>query len=278
MILFTGALTLGLIVQGYRGFGMADAKGNDWEEIDQGFSIGVFDSPRKSNLGDSKIIVVRIDPRYYSLKLLCASEHDAKPMTTREWSQKYQLLAAINAGMYQEDELTSVGYMKNFNHVNNSGVNGNNSVLAFNRRDSSVPQIQIIDRKCQDFQKLKGKYDSLVQSIRMISCRQKNVWKQQPEVWSTAAMGIDKSGNALLLFTQSPYSVHDFIDILLSLPISIHNAMYLEGGPHASLYVSLQDFNLEKNGLKETSFGNGSPISFGLPIPNVIGVVRRELK
>jgi hypothetical protein len=248
---------------------------HQWTEIHRGFWLGEFHSPQKSPIGDSKITVLRIDPKYYTFKLMCASEHGNKAMTVKEWSWKYRLAAAINAGMYQKDELTSVAYMKNFKHINNPRLNKDNAILAFNPVDSTVPQIQIIDRKCQDFTDLRLKYHTFIQGIRMISCRQRNVWQQQPEQWSTAAIGMNKKGKVLFLFSQSPYSVHDFINILLSLPLSIFNAMYLEGGPHASLYVSLNGVRIEKHGMNESGFGKKEDFSSGLPIPNVIGVVKK---
>ena len=54
------------------------------------------------------------------------------------------------------DGVTNVGYMKNFSHVNSPRLGTNyNAVLAFNRVDATVPDVQIIDLKCQDFGRLK---------------------------------------------------------------------------------------------------------------------------
>ena len=62
-----------------------------------------------------------------------------------------------------------------------------------------------------------------------------------------AVFGID-NGNALFIFTESHYSGYDFANIVLSLPISIYNAMYLEGGPEANLYFSTKDIEFERIG------------------------------
>jgi hypothetical protein len=68
--------------------------------------------------------------------------------------------------------------------------------------------------------------------------------------------------------------VHDFAEVLLSLPLSIKTAMYLEGGPQASLYLSTPKMMLERNGIWE-GFEENGPFQFSLPIPNVLGVVRK---
>ena len=252
------------------------SQNDPWRKIDQGLLWSQFDSPYRVPAGDGKITVVRIDPTYYSFKLLCASELGKIRLTPKEWCRKYNLLCAINAGMYQEDGLTNVGYMKNFLHSNNPRLNSTyKAVLAFNRTDVSVPEIQIVDLKCQDFERLKLKYQTLVQNIRMISCSQENVWTQQDKRWSLAALGIEKGGNALLFFSESPHSGHDFINMLLSLPVPIFNAMYLEGGPEAGLYLSAKELELEKVGIPWSGLAENSFRLSAQPIPNVIGITKK---
>jgi len=247
-----------------------------WRMIDEGLFIGEFDAPQRSEIGDSKVTIVKIDPKHYSFKLLCASEHSNIGRTAKEWGKKYHLISAVNAGMFQADGITNVGYMKNFNHVNNPKLNNHNAVLAFNPNDPTVPDIQIIDRRCQDFGELRHKYRTLVQNIRMISCQQKNVWSKQDKMWSMVILGIDKRGKVLFMFTRSSYSVHDFIHILLSLPISIYNAMYLEGGPEATLYFSANDIEFERFGSYETGFNEDDNNDRAWRIPNVIGIVKKK--
>ena len=251
------------------------AETSPWREVEDGLMMGEFEPPKTSSSGDTRVLVIKIDPRKYSFKLMSASEYGGRKLTVREWCEKHQLVAAFNAGMYQKDGVTSVGYMKNFKHINNGRLNRNNALLAFNPVDAGVPEIQIIDRECQDFEKLKGKYHTLVQSIRMVSCEQHNVWNPQTTAWSTLAIGMDKSGQVLLIFSRQPYSVHDFIEILLALPISLYNAMYLEGGPQASLYLSTKNITLEKSGSWEGNPDSYNPIQVSWPIPNVIGIVKK---
>jgi hypothetical protein len=241
-----------------------------WKKVDKGLFINEFDSPQKS-----KITIVKIDPKFYSFKLLCASEHHKEKMTVKKWCQKHNLISAVNAGMYQEDGIKNVGYMKNFSHINNPKFNNTyKAVLAFNPVKSAIPEVQIIDLKCLDFERLRPKYQTLIQNIRMISCQQENVWSKQDKIWGMAVLGIDKNGKALFIFTESPYSGHDFINILLSLPISIYNAMYLEGGPEANLYFSANGVEFERVG-RYVSSNKNETLAVARPIPNVIGIVKK---
>ena len=240
-----------------------------WKRIDDGLSLSEFNSP--------KLTLVKIDPKYYSFKLLCASENKKLRMTAKQWCQKHNFISAINAGMFQTDGITNVGYMKNFNHINNPRLNSSyKAVLAFNPVDATVPEIQIIDLKCHDFERLRDKYQTLIQGIRMTSCRRENVWEKQDKMWSIAAFGMDKSGNGLFILTESRYSVHDFTNILLLLPFSLYNAMYLEGGPEATLYFSAIGVEFEKIGSYETGLNEKDFPRIPHPIPNVIGIVKKS--
>jgi len=251
------------------------SKDDSWKKIDEGLYVGEFAFPGKSKLNASGITIVKVNPRGYSFKLLCASEYDKIKMTPKKWCQKHGLITATNAGMYQEDGIRNVGYMKNFHHINNPRLNAvYKAVLAFNPIEPTLPEVQIIDLKCQDFEKLRFKYQTLVQNIRMISCQQENVWSKQDKMWSMAVFGIDQNGNALFIFTKSSYSGYEFANILLSLPISIHNAMYLEGGQEASLYFSANDVEFERIGFPASLNGNDH-ISVARPVPNVIGIVKK---
>src|SRR5208337_693540 len=148
-----------------------------WKEADEGLLIAEFESVFDNN--PYEITVVKVDPGRYSFQLLCATQHGKESLTTKEWALKYRMLAAVNAGMFQENGLTSVGFMKNFGHVNNPRLSSANTILAFNRVDENFPEIQLVDRECQDFNYLRQKYQSFVQSIRMISCSHQNVWTKQ---------------------------------------------------------------------------------------------------
>lgn len=269
LVILTAVISTALSYHG------AQSKDDAWKRVDQGLYIGQFAPWEKSRINGSKITIVKADPKVYSFKLLCASEHGKIRMTAKEWCQQHNLLSAINAGMYQEDGVRNVGYMKNFGHVNNPKLSPSyKAVLAFNPVESILPEIQIIDLKCQDFERLRFKYQTLVQNIRMISCLQENVWSKQDKIWSMAVFGIDKGGNALLIFTESPYSGYDFAHELLSLPILIYNAMYLEGGQQANLYFSANGVEFDGVG-RPISLDGSDRIPAARPIPNVIGIAKR---
>jgi uncharacterized protein YigE (DUF2233 family) len=247
-----------------------------WQEIDKGLFFASYLAPQTSSHGDSKFSILRIDPKQYELKLYSAKQPGETTRTAAQWAEAKGLLAVINAGMYQGDFATNVGYMKIGDFINNPRLNQDNCIAAFGAKNESLPPFQIIDRRCQDWDAMKNQYQSFTQSIRMVDCRQINRWSQQPRKWSMVVLGRDQDGNALFIFTRSPYPVHDFIDMLLAAPLDLYNLMYLEGGPEASFYLNHQGFSVSQMGSYETGFNEDDNNREFWPIPNVIGVVKRE--
>ena len=166
--------------------------------------------------------------------------------------------------------------MRTRTHVNNPRISKDMTILAFDRLGTGIPEVKIIDRQCEDFRIWKHKYGTLVQSIRMISCKGKNVWRQQPKKYSTVAIGIDKADRVLFIHVGSPFSTHDVINILQSLPLEIDRAMYTEGGPQAQLYIKSGDHEYEFIGHSEIDLGGKTNSLFSWPIPNTIGVSPRK--
>ena len=244
-----------------------------WQELAPGLDLGIFSAPLPSEIGDSKIRVLRIDPQRYKFRLLSASAFEnGRALSAKQWSQQNGLVAAINASMYQEDYKSSVSLMRSGSHINNPRLSKDMTILAFDSKSAEVPLVKIIDRECEDFQVWQKKYRTMVQSIRMISCTGKNVWTKQPQKWSTAAIGVDERDRVLFIHVSSPYSTHDLIDILKKLPLSISRAMYAEGGPQAQLYINVGDHEHEFVGNYDIEIQGNMKKLISRPVPNVVGI------
>ena len=102
----------------------------------------------------------------------------------------------------------------------------------------------------------------------------RNVWAQNTNAWSIAALGTDTQGRILFIFSSKPHTVHDFCNSLIKkLPVSIDRCMYLEGAHIAQLTINTKNYKSELSG---EYTGMGYSPSETPAIPNVIGVVRRE--
>jgi hypothetical protein len=249
---------------------------NTWHILEPGLEFGEFLPLYAPEEIDSYIRVLRIDPRQFEFRLLNASSIESKQMfTAKEWCQQYDLVAAINASMYQKDYLSSVSLMRTKGHINNPRLSKDNAILAFDRRTSGVPLLKMIDRQCENFSEWKDKYYTFVQSIRMISCTGRNVWSPQPQKRSTAVIAIDKDGWGMFIHVRFPYSTYELINVLLALPLRISQAMYAEGGNEAQLYIRSGAIEYEFLGSYGPGFTENHASQYATPLPNVVAITRR---
>jgi len=260
--------------------------GNQWNEVGDGLYLGGFlPSKDYSNGQDVRdeldlnypIVVLKIDLDQYDLKLFSQSElNDKFVRDAEEWAREFDLIATINAGMYHQDYETNAGYMRNFDYVNSPGTVGHyRSVLSFNPKSEQSPEARIFDLGGQgSLRGARNQYNTVIQGLRMITGNQNNAWGQSSRIWSTAAFGFDKEGNALMIHSRTPYSVHDFNDIILSIPeLNVQNLQYCEGGPESSLFIKVGDSVLRSVGSYETNFTENDDNQTFWNLPNVIGVV-----
>ncbi|RJR42542.1 MAG: hypothetical protein C4576_15820 [Desulfobacteraceae bacterium] len=254
-------------------FFSAQGECGEWTKIAEGLLLGEFTPTRESPASDDPVTVLRIDPAKYSFRLLSAMEHGEKVRTAKEWCREFGLLAAINASMYRVD-LRSTGYMRNYRHLNNPKFNSAfGAFMVFNPKDPSIPPVRMVDsRREKQWRSIVDQYESVIQNYRMISGGRKVRWPREDEPHSTAAVGMDDAGHVLFIMGRAPYSPHDFIKILLDLPIRIRDAMYLEGGDEASMCLLRGEKWVVWTGVDRLGIFSNQILP---RIPNVIGIVKK---
>lgn len=146
-----------------------------------------------------------------------------------DWCERHGLSAAINVGMYAKDDRTYLGYMRCGSYVNASDVNHYESVEAFGLKRDDLPLFHIydLDDPDADIETIVASYDCVIQNPRLIKRPGENRWSPQDRMCSEAALGEDGSGRALFIFCRTPYTMHEFNDVLISLPIDLRRAQHL---------------------------------------------------
>ncbi len=244
-----------------------------WKLLVKGIEYGVFHINPPPEIGDWKIHIVRLDPAQAKLKLLLASEHDKKSRSTAKWCKDFNLVAAINAGMFREDYLTNVGYLRNGSYIQNKRWSSKyKSVLSFDPKKTGLPTAIIVDMEEPDAMKKLKDYNAVVQNLRLIKGNGINVWEKSDKRWSEAAVGMDNQGRILFLFCALPYPMWEFNEAVKSLGLGVTRLMHMEGGPTASLSIRSRDVNVDLAGSYETTVEPDETSSELSPIPNVIGV------
>jgi hypothetical protein len=252
----------------------------DWQTISNGMELRYVTLRGSDALAGSPIAVLRIDPRLWELEVMGASRTgESVGHTAREWCERHNFTAAINAGMFKTDYKTHLGYLRNREHVNNEAANAYQSVAAFDPRQPATAPFRIFDLDAPgvSLASILKDYASAVQNLRLIKRPDSNRWAQQDRKWSEAALGEDDAGRVLFIFSRAPFSMHDLNQGLLASGIGLVAAQHLEGGPEAQLYVHAGKFELEMFGSYETSFHENDTNAKPWPIPNVFGVRPRTV-
>lgn len=235
---------------------------HDWRQLARGIEYREFRLTLLPLSGDGLLHVVRLDPAQVSLELGLRSE-DGASHSAADWASRKGWAVVFNAGMYETDFRTNVGYLRHHTHVNNSRWKASyEAVLGLDGPDGGVA---LLDRDEPGFAALAAAYDTLVQNLRTIKAPGTNVWEPNDRSWTEASVAQDRQGRILFLFTGTPFNQADFNKRLLALPLDIVRAMHVEGGPEASLTIRTPRFSLDLNG--ETAIGRTSQWQ----IPNVIG-------
>jgi hypothetical protein len=247
-----------------------------WESIEPGIERARF-APDGNAAPDGAITVVRVDPYQWNLSLFSNdSGSSAGNRPVRQWSREEGLVVAVNAGMFATNYLTHIGYMACGGDVNNGRRNAYLSVAAFHPRREGVPPFRIFDLDTTDFDQIRRDYGCMVQNLRLVKRPGENRWPPQDKRWNEVALGEDEEGRVLFIHCRQAFSMHDLIEILLSLPISLVAAQHLEGGPEAQMVLRHGEGGTELVGSWETGFVDSDSRATGWPVPNVIGVTRRS--
>jgi hypothetical protein len=261
---------------------MAAQGGLGWKAVEPGMELRFLEAQKEGVQSNSPIAILRIDPALWDLEVLGTSRTgESSGHTARDWCQRHNLTAAINAGMFETDQKTHLGYLRYREHVNNSHQNNYQSVAAFDPRDSAgASRFRIFDLDAPGvtFQGILKDYASLVQNLRLVKRTGQNQWGQQERRWSEAALGEDRDGRILFIFSRVALSMHDLNQELLASDIGLVAAQHLEGGPEAQLYLQAGQTKLEMFGSYETSFREDDNNAAAWPVPNILGVRPRAAK
>jgi len=256
----------------------ASAAADPWKRLEDGLDIGIFHINTSSLFNHSEITVLRVDPKNWDIKLYSIRQSGYKKgIPSKEWSRRHQLTAAINAGMHLPDMSTHVGYMQTDKSTQGRRAKSYQSLAAFSPRTKDVPPFRIfdMDEEDADFDKITKEYAHVVQNLRLIKRPGLNRWEQKNRRWNEAALGEDKQGRALLIYSSGLLNMHDLNEALLSLPLDLVTAQHLEGGREAQLYINHPDYTKELNNSIDPLYLGQDRNLGAWPIPNVIGVSKK---
>ncbi len=206
--------------------GTAAAQEEAVRSLAPGLDLLRFDVDTRSAHPDGEVHVLRIDPTAWRLAVLTASRHaDGRKRTLAAWGREFGLEAAVNAGMYQSDDATHVGFCQVDGEVLNGAANNYLSAFVCDPVDTVDAPFAVVDLDETPLDVLRLRYRTVVQNLRLIKHPGRNRWSPGRDRWREAALAEDDRGRALFILCTRPLAMHEFNEMLLALPAG------RDGGP-----------------------------------------------
>jgi hypothetical protein len=180
---------------------------------------------------DGSLVVARADPARTPLVLLNAPESAG---SVSKVAAREGFALVTNAAMFAKDYTTSIGYMRNYDRVNNPRVASKlKGYLMFNPREAGLPAVKVGNREES------GAYHTTFQSHRMWSLEEGILWKKGASIYRQVALvGVDEKSRVLFFFHPASVDVHDLVARILDLRLGLKGLLYLDGGFHGTFYLS----------------------------------------
>ena len=215
--------------------------------------------------------VVRADLASYRLRVLTSARDGDGSHPAPWWRDTFRLVAVTNAGMFHEGGdpvglIVEDGVTLGHNNKTFSGY------LAFDDAGNAT----IAGRDCPGFDlgELRTKYRSIVQSGRLLGCNgQALPWKDKKQ-YSAAAIGLSADKKQIVfLHARDAVTMTELAAAVAELELA--GALFLEGGPEASLVVRGAKSELARVGSYETGFVENNNNQAFWWLPNVIALETR---
>mgnify|MGYP001269681339 CR=1 FL=1 len=275
-VLFAGSLNLFSVVY-------VEAKRTLlWKPIQKGIRYTRVRIPGAKNTKDPYLHVVRVEPNQVDFHIHRAHLSTKRLLTAKQWAKRLGVPVVVNMGMYQRDLRSHVGYLRRGKKVYQRRWRKTYlSVFAFGPRKKGIPAATILDLDQKGTKQKLKLYHTVIQNLRLIKAskgRGVGVWSQKKRRhWSEAALGLDKKGRLLILFSHVMMNMWRWNRFVLSLPLGVLRAMHLDGGPPASVTISTSSFQYHGHGGGAGIFSR-YPRFRQVPIPNVIGISAKRTK
>jgi hypothetical protein len=214
--------------------------------------------------------VVRADPARYHLRLLTASQ-DGTSQPAPQWRERYKLTAVTNAGMFHAGG-APVSLVVQDGTALSKDNKRYGGYLAFDPRDPADAPATIVGRDCDGFDlgALRTRYRSILQSNRLLGCSGEALRWADPKQYSAAAIAIDRAGRIVFLHARAAVQMSELARAVASLGMA--GALFLEGGPEASLVVRGDNTELARVGSYETGFVENDENKSFWWLPNVLAL------
>ncbi len=227
-----------------------------WQKIEEGFETRVIQLNGAAYEALSKLRVLRIDLEKFQVRILDSRNFGTDRMEVKDFVKRAHALAAVNGGFF----------LPNYQPLGLLIVDGQ-EVNPLRKADWGIFMIQDnIPRiiHTSQFQKEKNISQALQVGPRLVVDGKGKTMKKQ--IARRTALGITYKKQIILVNTEKTDAYTQDLARIFSLPesqggLECRDALSLDGGPSAQMYVEYGFFKIDNPG--------------GLPVPNAIGVFKK---
>ena len=210
-----------------------------------------------------EIDIFKLNPDSIDVDIINVSDKKTIKEFLGQSDQENKYFLVCNAGMFNTDYKTNMGYMKRDGLVLNKREHPNYySVLAFDPITKNLPGFYIYDTDVVSLDSIVKNYNSVVENLRLIKRSRENRWPEQKKKWVELAIGQDLDNNIIIIYCHNELSMFEFNNLILSLPINLSAAQHLEGNASAQLYFSFKNHKVD--------------LDNGIFVPNLLGFKMRK--
>jgi hypothetical protein len=214
--------------------------------------------------------VVRADVARYHLRLLTKAQ-DGASQPAPQWRERYKLTAVTNAGMFHAGG-APVSLIVQDGAILSKDNKKYGGYLAFDPVTPGDPPALIAGRDCDgfDLETLRARYRSILQSNRLLGCSGEALRWADTKQYSAAAIGIDRAGRVVFIHSRAAVQMSELARAVATLGMA--GALFLEGGPEASLVVRGDNTEIARVGSYESGFVENDENKSFWWLPNILAL------
>jgi Phosphodiester glycosidase len=226
---------------------------------------------------DPCLDLVRVDLVANRLRILAAAR-DGGARPAPRWVDDFDLTAVVNLGMFADDGAPVALAVDGAGALEPRDRRKFGGFLAWDPADPVDPPVALAGRGCPGFAlgALRRRYRAVVQGYRLLGCAGGAIAWKDPKRYSAAAVGVDRAGRLVLVHVRAPFTMRELSAALADPALGLAGAIFVEGGPEASLVVRGPGGRLDRMGSFETGFVETDDNRRFWDLPNVLAVSRRD--
>jgi len=218
------------------------AGGIHWRALRPGLEFATLRGEPYCRYGSSTVGALRLDPARVALHVRhFMREPELKPLDILEWQRRTGALAVFNAGQYYGD-YSYMGLLASGGEVVSRRAHPTFQAALVAGPRGGGPRARVLDLAAERLDPDSLGWAEVAQSFMLFGPDRAIRVRRSDQVAARTAVAEDRGGHIVVLTTEGGYTLHDFAQLLETLPLELTRAMAMDGGREAEMVVSAGRF------------------------------------